>query len=248
MRIAVISDIHGNLDALEAVLEDIRGRGCDRTVCLGDVVGYGADPEECVRLVRAEVWRDSQGEAVVRGNHDDAAAGGDDRYFNPDARLAVRWTREHLSPESIAWLANLPYEIEYEPCLLVHSSPFQPKEWNYVTTLTEAWNAFQCFTRRVAFIGHSHVPFTVSLGENDSHLQVEPDETVSMRSSWRYLVNVGSVGQPRDGDPRACYVSYDSDEGLIERVRVEYPVDQAVEKIRRAGLPSFLADRLLKGR
>ncbi len=248
MRIAVISDIHGNLDALEAVLEDIRGRGCDRTVCLGDVVGYGADPEECVRLVRAEIWRDSQGEAVVRGNHDDAAAGGDDRYFNPDARLAVRWTREHLSPESIAWLANLPYEIEYEHCLLVHSSPFQPKEWNYVTTLTEAWNAFQCFTRPVAFIGHSHVPFTVSLGESESRLQVEPDICVSMRARWRYLTNVGSVGQPRDGDPRACYVAFDPDEGVIERVRVEYPMERAAEKIRQAGLPDFLADRLLKGR
>jgi len=249
MRIAILSDIHSNLEALEAVLEDVKRRGYDRMVCLGDVVGYGADPERCVEIVREVVSKDENGvESVVRGNHDDASAGGDDSYFNPEARLAVRWTRDHLTKQSFEWLASLPYGIYEEDYYLVHSSPYKPEEWNYVTSMNEAYTAFKNFKERIAFIGHSHVPFHVGLSANGEELFVENDNTIRFKDGYRYISNVGSVGQPRDGDTRACYVILDLSEGTLERVRVNYPVEIAAEKIRQGGLPTFLADRLSLGR
>lgn len=248
MIIAVFSDIHANLEALEACLLDAKQRGYDRMVCLGDVVGYGADPELCIEIIRREVWRDDKGEAVVKGNHDDAVAGGDDSYFNPEARRAVRWAYDRLSEEDKAWLAALPYERRYPGHLLVHSSPFEPEAWNYVTTMNEALSAFESFPERVAFIGHSHIPFSVSIDSAQTKMQVEPQENIVMREGYRYLTNVGSVGQPRDGDPRASYVLFDTETGKIDRIRVPYPVEAAAAKIREAGLPGFLADRLFKGR
>lgn len=248
MKIAVFSDIHGNLEALKAVLADAKERGYDRLVCLGDVVGYGADPEECVEVIRREVFVDGSGESVVKGNHDDAVAGGDDSYFNPDAKRAVGWTREHLSEGSLQWLSALPYEKRHSGILLVHASPFDPGEWNYVVTMSEAWNAFESFGERIAFIGHSHVPFTVGIDSAQSSLHVETHEHVILKPGWRYLTNVGSVGQPRDGDPRASYVQYDDEEMTLDRIRVEYDIDAAASKIHEAGLPAFLADRLFKGR
>lgn len=248
MRVAILSDIHGNLEALEAVLADARELGYDRLVCLGDIVGYGADPEECVLRIRESAWSDEIGLVVVQGNHDAAVAGGDDRYFNPDARRAVGWTRDNLSPQSIEWLGRLPLEKRFESMYFVHSSPFEPAEWNYVTTMNEAWAAFQYFPEQLGFIGHSHVPFSVSLDADQTRIQVEPDDEIHLHPGSRYLTNVGSVGQPRDSDPRACYIICDDALGLIERRRVEYDIESAAEKIRTAGLPAFLADRLSKGR
>ncbi len=248
MRLAILSDIHGNLEALEAVLADAKIRGYDRLLCLGDVVGYGADPEACVQRIRQVVWRAFGVDAVVKGNHDDATANGVDDDFNPAAKEAVRWTREHISDETFAWLTKLPMVVETSGVFLVHASPYKPDEWIYVTTYDEASDAFAAFNQKVAFIGHSHVPFHVLTDLTYTRIERDDREKIRMMSGFRYLVNVGSVGQPRDGDPRACYEMVDLEEEILERIRVTYPIEIASDKIRRAGLPCFLADRLLKGR
>jgi diadenosine tetraphosphatase ApaH/serine/threonine PP2A family protein phosphatase len=248
MRIALLSDIHGNFEALEAVLADAKQRGYDRLYCLGDLVGYGADPDLCIERIREVVWSDSQGEAVVRGNHDDAVVSRIDKDFNADARRAVRWTVEHLSDTSRDWLDHLPLTCEYEECFQVHSSPYQPSKWNYVTSLSDAQDAFPCFTQKVAFIGHSHIPFTVGADQGLYPIRADMEEEVIFQPQHRYLTNVGSVGQPRDGNPKSCYVIFDSDRGRIQRFRVSYPIEETVRKIHASKLPAFLADRLLIGR
>lgn len=249
MRIVVVSDIHGNLEALDAVLSDAARNGYDHLVCLGDVVGYGADPQACADKIREVVSKDEPGRGmIVRGNHDDAASGGGDEYFNPNARMAVRWTREQLDAETIDWLAQLPMTLVFQELFLVHSSPYRPRDWDYVTTREDALMAFKSFGQQIALIGHSHVPFHVSIGRDLAGLELHAGEHLALDDSRRYLSNVGSVGQPRDGDPRASYVIVDSGIRCIERIRVAYPIDTAAGKIREAGLPEFLADRLLKGR
>lgn len=248
MRIAILSDVHGNLEALEAVLADAQARGYDRLLCLGDIVGYGSDPEACIGRIREVVWHSDGVDAVVKGNHDAATANGIDDDFNPAAREAVRWTREHLSDETLAWLKGLPMTLESSGLFLVHASPHKPEEWIYVTTYDEALDAFLAFPQKAAFIGHSHVPFHVLTDTAYTRIEKDDREKLQMMSGFRYLINVGSVGQPRDGDPRACYEMLDLEEEILERIRVPYPVEIAAEKIRRAGLPLFLADRLSKGR
>lgn len=249
MRAAVLSDIHGNLEALDAVLLDVCTRGYDRLVCLGDVVGYGADSQACIERIREVVSRDDQGrELVVLGNHDQAASGGDDEFFNPTARKAVRWTREQLSLQDLEWLSNLPLSLIYRDLFLVHSSPYRPEEWDYVTTHEDALMAFKSCSQRIVLIGHSHVPFQVSIRHDLTARELLSGERIILNESCRYLINVGSVGQPRDGDPRASYAIVDLEKEFIERYRVAYPIDTAARKIRQAGLPEFLADRLFKGR
>ena len=249
MRIAIFSDIHGNLEALEAAFADAKQRGYDHMVCLGDIVGYGADPQRCVDLIREEVWKHETGEMVVRGNHDDAASGGDDGYFNREAQKAVRWTHEQLTDPTLEWLKAIPMAKSIDSdILLVHSSPEQPAKWNYVVSMADAFSAFQNFTERFCFVGHSHVPFHVGVTGNESEIQVIPSEAFELHEKYRYLSNVGSIGQPRDGDWRASYVMLDLGKGTLERIRLEYDVEGAAEKIRKAGLPEFLADRLFRGR
>jgi len=248
VRLAILSDIHGNLEALEAVLADAKEHGYDRLLCLGDVVGYGADPEACVQRIRETVWHTCGVEAVVKGNHDAAAANGMDDDFNPAAREAVRWTRQHLCEDTLTWLTKLPMTLETSGVLLVHASPYKPEEWIYVTTFDDASDAFTAFHQRVAFIGHSHVPFHVLTDATYTRIERDDRPRIRMMAGFRYLVNVGSVGQPRDGDPRGCYEILDLEEEVLERFRVAYPVDVAADKIRNAGLPRFLADRLYRGR
>ena len=248
MRLAILSDIHGNLEALEAVLADAGERGYDHLLCLGDVVGYGADPEACVQRIREVVWHTDGVDVVVKGNHDEATANGIDGDFNPAAREAVRWTREHLSSDTLAWLQTLPMTLESSGLFLVHASPCKPQEWIYVTTFDEALDAFLAFPQKAAFIGHSHVPFHVFTDPSYTRIERDDREKIRMMSGFRYLVNVGSVGQPRDGDPRACYEMVDLEEETLERIRVTYPIETAADKIRDAGLPRFLADRLYRGR
>ncbi|MCA9436380.1 MAG: metallophosphoesterase family protein [Candidatus Omnitrophica bacterium] len=249
MRIAILSDIHGNLEALQSVLDHAKGVGYDRLVCLGDVVGYGANPQECVDTIREIVSKDNGKELVVKGNHDDAASGGGDEYFNDQAQRAIRWTAEQLNGETLDWLRDLEMVFCFDPdYFLVHASPYQPENWHYVVNMGDALSAFDSFEEQVAFIGHSHVPFFVSMENGDEHVQILQTEAVEMESGVRYLTNVGSVGQPRDGDPRACYVFLDLEQRKIERHRVDYDIDLASRKIIDAGLPEFLATRLHKGR
>jgi len=238
--IAVISDIHGNLEALDAVLADAAHESADRVICLGDVVGYGADPNACMDRMRSDVA------ASVLGNHDLAV--GDLRQaesFNEVARRAITWTAEVLRAEHHAALRALPYAVTEGDVRYVHASPDDPPSWHYIQTEQEAWSAFEACPEPVCFVGHSHVPFRVLL--RGGRLEVVESAIVQLGHDDRALVNVGSVGQPRDGDWRASYALYDEKRRRIIARRVEYDIEGASRKIREAGLPEILAARLAIG-
>jgi len=238
MIIAVFSDIHANLEALAAVVADARREGAGRFACLGDVVGYNADPVACIDLVRELPCL-----PCIRGNHDEMAAG--DRALlgiNAQAFAAMTWTRRQLDPERRAWLGGLPLLHEEPDAAYVHASLDAPQDWHYVHDTQEAAANFAHQSRRVCFIGHSHQPGGwcddgqgVSVGRGDSF---------AFAAGERWLVNVGSVGQPRDRDPRASYALYDVDGGDVRLRRVAYDVAAAQAKILAAGLPEQLARRL----
>jgi diadenosine tetraphosphatase ApaH/serine/threonine PP2A family protein phosphatase len=241
MRFAVISDIHSNLEALAAVLEDVDRQELDAVLCLGDVVGYGPDPVVCVEIVRTVSL------FVLAGNHDYAAVGLTDiRDFNPAARAAVEWTRQQLDPRSRAYLTSLPLTRQDLGAFFVHGSPCDPAEWAYILTLGDARRALECFSESVCFIGHSHVPAVLEIDSSGEINVLDPQRVVFRRDS-RYIVNVGSVGQPRDGNPDAAYGIWDIEENVFELRRVAYDVQTTQRKILQAGLPPVLAHRLTFG-
>ncbi len=240
MRYLIVSDIHANLEALEAVLAAAAGQ-YDRVVCCGDLVGYGADPNAVVEWARANVA------GVVRGNHDRAAVGMEDlEWFNPVARAAAMWTHRRLTPENAAYVRELPQGPRaVESFRLVHGSPLDEDE--YVLDAVEASQVFAYSPSTLDFFGHTHVQggFVWRKG------RIEPlggSELLEFDPDGAYLVNPGSVGQPRDGDPRAAFVLYDPAGGFLSYRRVPYDVKKAQEKIVRAGLPPLLGERLAMGR
>ena len=237
---AVLSDIHGNLEALETVLADIDRRGVASIACLGDFVGYGASPNECIETLRPRI------EVAVAGNHDLAACGRIKLgYFNSDAAEAARWTDQRLTPENRAYLEGLPLSVPWRGLRLVHSSPSDPEDWRYVLSAEEAEEEMKAFTESVCLIGHSHYPGAFEW--NARRLNYTREADIPLRPGHRYLVNVASVGQPRDGDPRAGYLLYAPDARLMTHVRLDYPVEGAMKRIAAAGLPRFLAERLQWG-
>lgn len=237
MRYAVVSDVHANLEALRAVLDDADTQA-DAVVCLGDVVGYGADPVACVETLA------ERAEAFVAGNHEHGAAGLLPlRWFNRYARAAIEWTAERLDGDHRAWLAARPLVHEIEDATLVHASPRQPDEWEYLIRAEDGWPVFGDFATRVCFVGHSHRPAVWSLGSSGPDYEAGPGD-ITLESGRRYIINVGSVGQPRDRDPRAAYAVWDRDARRVAVRRVAYDVATARRKIVDAGLPRFLADRL----
>ena len=241
MRYAVLSDIHGNLESLRAVLADAADRA-DALLCLGDTVGYGADPGPCVELVAERAT------ACVAGNHEHGVIGRLDlRWFNENARAAVEWTGERLTDDCRRYLDALPLVSEVGDAILVHASPARPEEWDYLLTAEEGFAAFAAFTTRLCFVGHSHVPGVWSIGSSGPAHERGAGR-VDLEHGRRYLVNVGSVGQPRDRDVRAAYAIWDVDERCVTIRRVPYDVEAARKKILDAALPSFLADRLRAGR
>ncbi len=232
--IAVISDIHGNLEALEAVIAEGTKRGVEQWVCLGDLVGYGACPNECIARIRDLC------DAVLFGNHDEAVIVDEVPYtFNELARQAAVWTRDQLTAESREYLNALPLTHETEHATYVHASPCEPEQWDYIFGRFDARGQADCFDTRVCFIGHVHVADTFEL----------PRDTRTTERRW--LINAGSVGQPRDGDPRACLCLFDpavkGREAPVEIVRVEYDITTARKRIVDAGLPTALAHRLAVG-
>ena len=240
MRYAVLSDIHGNLEALEAVLADV-GPHADAILCTGDVVGYGADPVACLELVAERAG------VIVAGNHEHAVAGLLDLdWFNPYARAAAAWTRERVDDNHLSYLASLPLAAEVGDATLVHASPERPDEWDYLVTAEDGFGVFGAFTTRLCFVGHSHLPAAWSLGSSGPEYLPGGVE-VSLQPGRRYIVNVGSVGQPRDRDARAAYALWDAERGWVRIRRVEYDVEAARWKILAGGLPRFLADRLPRG-
>lgn len=234
---AVLSDVHANLEALEAVLADVEARGVDDRICLGDFVGYGASPNECMALLCPKI------EAAVLGNHDDAAvrpAGVES--FNPDAARAARWTARALSAEHRDYLIQLPLSIAWRGARLAHACPSDPASWNYVFRPADAVREMASCTEPLCFVGHSHVPGTFEIrGSRATYTRAANIECARER---RYLVVVPSVGQPRDGDPRAGYLLWDDQARTFEHVRLEYDLERAVDRILDAGLPAYLAERL----
>ena len=240
MRYAVIADIHANLEALEVVLADSKEQKCTHYCCVGDVVGYNANPKECLDIVR------SMGMPVVKGNHDEYCSSEEDlEGFNPHAAEAVNWTRKQLSTEDRQWLRELKYVRLVASFSMVHATLDGPQRWGYVFDKLAAAASFTYQNTAICFFGHTHVPVafvrdSVVRGGTYSKFKTEPGK--------KYFVNVGAVGQPRDGNPKAGYVDYDLNEGTIELRRLDYDIAKAQKKIMEAGLPQRLADRLALGK
>jgi diadenosine tetraphosphatase ApaH/serine/threonine PP2A family protein phosphatase len=237
---AVLSDIHGNLEALEAVLEDVERRGVSRLACLGDFVGYGGSPNECIALLKPRI------DLAVAGNHDLAACGRLKlTYFNPEAASAARWTDVHLTDAHRDYLRELPFSARWRDMLLVHASPSSPDEWHYVLSPLDAEEEMRAYSEAVCLIGHSHYPG--SFEWDSRRMSYTRDPEIRLAPGRRYLVNVGSVGQPRDGDPRAGYLLIDDAAHALTHVRLDYDIPGAMRRIIDAGLPRFLAERLRWG-
>lgn len=243
MRVAIISDIHGNLPALEAALSAIDGSGIDEVWCLGDVVGYGAQPDECAALV----WERCA--VSLAGNHDLAVLGEIEvSAFSPAAADAVRWTQKNAAPQTLEYLRGLAPADESRELGLYHASPRDPV-WEYVLSRDQAEDCLPLQSGRVSLIGHSHVAlfFVAPEGNRDVRgAHATPDSRLEV-SEGRWLINPGSVGQPRDGDPRAAWLDLDSDRWTATYRRAEYDIDRAADPIVEAGLPEHLATRLYVG-
>lgn len=233
MRLAIISDIHSNLLALQKSLELISERNVDAVVCLGDLIGYGANPNECIGLVRNTTPH------ILLGNHDEAAIElSKTEFFNPLARVAAEWTSKELTEENADFIRRLPYTLELDGLLFVHSSPFEPAEWHYILSAADAQFNFYYFDQQACFLGHSHVPA----------FYCDDGSTREFVPGKKFLINVGSIGQPRDNDWRLSMSFFDTETGSYENIRAEYDVKEAAGRIRKAGLPGPLADRLMVGR
>jgi len=235
MLLRVLSDVHGNYQALDAVLNDPPGTEADVTLCLGDVVGYGADPSLCLETIR-DTCR-----MVVRGNHDAGAAGQEslDR-FNWEGATAIRWTRTVLDRDEIRWLSLLPHFHELGEFFLCHSYPADPESWTYVLRRNQALASISAREGQISLIGHTHLPGVWAEDGNYSEIDSGDLEGVG-------LINVGSVGQPRDRDPRAAYLLIDAEAGTWAHRRVRYDIDAAAARIKEESLPEVLWQRLYRG-
>ncbi|MCK4437397.1 metallophosphoesterase family protein [bacterium] len=239
MRFALFADIHGNLEAFQAVLGALREERIDSYICLGDIVGYGANPGECIELVKDLDC------VTIAGNHDWAAV---DRtsmdYFNPYAREAVLWTRNQLRQENQDFLKGLELIHRFDCFTIVHATLKAPEKWKYIFSISDALQSFQLLSNPILFVGHSHVP--VVFEENGGYRYYFSQE-VDLEEGRKYIINIGSVGQPRDRDPRATFCLYDTESHQVKIRRVEYNVEEAMRKIVEANLPPVLAWRLKDG-
>jgi diadenosine tetraphosphatase ApaH/serine/threonine PP2A family protein phosphatase len=241
LRYAIFGDIHANLEALTAVMDFCKKQNIDRYLCLGDIVGYGANPDECCDMVR------KLGIPVVAGNHDWAVCGKlSIEFFNTYAKQAVYWTREQLSEENMNFLRELPLVNEInEDVTLVHGSLNFPDLFDYIQTSQDARLSLDKLKTRVCFLGHSHVPVTFFSGPMVSYSM---SYEINLKGFEKVLCNVGSVGQPRDENPKSSFAIYDSEKEQVKIHRVEYDIEGAGRKILDAGLPEILAERLKYGR
>lgn len=240
MKVAILSDIHANLEALVRCEQFLNENDdIEFTAILGDIVGYGADPKLCIDKAK-EI-----GDVNIIGNHDAAVIGtADVTYFNLAARKAILWTREQLNDDYCEFLKGLPYSVSKDDLLFTHGSPNDPKEWKYIFNWIDALDEFHYFDETVCFVGHSHVPGIFDESETVTH-DAGP---VQLDTKKKYIVNVGSIGQPRDGDPRLAFAVLDTDALLLEIIRIEYDVEAARNKIIEAGMPEYLGNRLLQGK
>jgi predicted phosphodiesterase len=240
MKYAIIADIHANLEALDVVLKDAKAQECSHHCCLGDVVGYNANPKECLEIIR------EMNMPCVKGNHDEyCSLESNLEGFNPHAAEAIQWTRNQLTEDDREWLRNLKYIRMVASFSVVHATLDGPQRWGYVFDRLAAAASFTYQNTSVCFFGHTHVPVafirdTVVRGGTYSKFKIEPGR--------KYFINVGSVGQSRDGVPKATYVIYNMDEGTVELRRLDYDIAKTQAKIRAAGLPERLAERLDLGK
>jgi predicted phosphodiesterase len=246
MKYAVFGDIHANWEALEAVLTDAAAQGCTDQVCLGDIVGYNANPRECLNKIK------QLGCPVVKGNHDEEASVNTSlEGLNPLAARALHWTRESLADEDRRWLSDLKLVRQVRDFTIVHATLDTPAGWAYVTNKFDAMASFSYQFTQLCFHGHTHTPrFYVKHGSVEAIAgdETELGRTLHLQNGSKYFVNVGSVGQPRDGDWRCSYAVYDVDKRLITIRRLEYDLQAAQKKILAAGLPEMLANRLAIGK
>jgi diadenosine tetraphosphatase ApaH/serine/threonine PP2A family protein phosphatase len=246
VRLAVFADIHANRQAFAACLAAARARGAERIVCLGDIVGYGADPEWAVDTVLGLV---KSGAIAVRGNHDNAI-GTPSENMNAVAQAAIEWTRGRLSAPQRRFLADLPLTQQEDDRLYVHSEASNPARWRYVQNTSDAARSLEATDAHVTFCGHIHTPALYSMSAAAKMTSFVPtsDVPVQLLGGRRWLAVIGSVGQPRDGDPAAAFAMFDTTSREITYCRAPYDVETAADKIRANGLPHWLADRLLTGR
>lgn len=244
MRIAVFSDIHSNFEALQRVLKYLSEEKIEQYFCIGDVVGYGANPNECTALVKALNC------IAVAGNHDYAVLGKTDiDSFNEAAQAAVQWTKKELLPHTSEFLEALPIENSLCDITLVHATHQNPLQWQYLLSEKQAQQDFAFLKGKIGFIGHSHIPRVFEYSEKKDTVSSYNDEAVQIKSDgYRYIINVGSIGQPRDGNPAACFVIFDTDKQQLDYCRLEYDYKLTQDKIRAARLPEILATRLAIGK
>ncbi|MDZ4200435.1 MAG: metallophosphoesterase family protein [Kiritimatiellia bacterium] len=239
-KYAILGDIHSNLEALQVVLADAEKRGVTHYACVGDVVGYNANPAECIDILR------ELNAVTVRGNHDHYCAF-EERLngFHPLAADVINWTRKQLSPDQMAFLGGLNYSLKLENFTLVHSTLDTPEMWGYVFDRLEAEANFNYQTTQVCFFGHTHVPLAF---EKAGDVTGGEYTQIKTKFGQKYFINVGSVGQPRDGNPKCAYATYDIKTQIIELHRLDYDIEKTQSKILNAGLPDRLAARLALGR
>jgi diadenosine tetraphosphatase ApaH/serine/threonine PP2A family protein phosphatase len=238
MKIVVISDIHGNLEAMNVVLEYIETmKGDKQVVCLGDIVGYGPNPTECFNIVQ------SLTDKICLGNHEDAIHDlGYDYQITKHARAAIRWTRGILGEEIKEAINSLPVEIEEDNLLYTHASPDDPMQWKYITDAFSAYPSLVEMKHSLCFIGHSHIPGIYT----DYGLQMDDNKAI-LSKEGKTIINVGSVGQPRDGSPMLSFAVFDDKDWNVEFIRLKYNYQDTMAKIKKAKLPKFLAERLARG-
>jgi predicted phosphodiesterase len=244
MKTAIISDIHANIEALEAVFADIESQEISSVICLGDIVGYGANPNECVELIRKKC------PVTLMGNHDAAALNKlSTEHFNIHAKIAIDWTIKELTASSMAYLESLPVTIEQNDTSFVHATPYEPKMWYYITSLEEAAFNFQYFRSTKCLIGHTHIPIIIGFdGKREVFVHQENILNYAATPGSRYIINVGSVGQPRDRNPAACYGIIDEEAKTYSYRRVEYDIAKTQAKMKKIHMPEFLISRLKDGR
>ncbi len=246
MKLAVFSDIHGNLEALEAFVQDAARRQVDDYICLGDVVGYGASPGQCLERLSGLPRL-----SLLLGNHDAAVIWQTSPYqMSSGATKAILWTMDQLSEVQTRRLASLEETVRRQDMLFCHANPYSPQGWHYVTTWFRAMRSFMASNRRLTFVGHTHRPKVIT---RRSWLKIQFDDPpaeapLTLDAESRYIINCGSIGQPRDGNADGCYVIFDTNMQQVAFRRVRYDIEGAARRIEKAGLPGYLAKRLYRGR
>jgi diadenosine tetraphosphatase ApaH/serine/threonine PP2A family protein phosphatase len=246
MKLALLTDLHANREAFESCLDAARRAGAERFALLGDFVGYGADPgwvlDRVMELVR-------EGAIVVRGNHDEGVVQGPRPTMTDDAKRAVYWTREQLGDAQLAFLESLPFTVQDGELLFVHANAFSPRSWEYVASRNDALRSMQATSARLTFCGHMHEPMLYNLSGTGKLVTFVPAPGVEIPISplRQWLVIPGAVGQPRDGNPAACWALFDTVQGQLTFHRTPYDHEQAATKVLAAGLPAYLAQRLRDG-